>query len=159
MRWVRGQCDRFGWNFRENGCKVDFATLRLIFIEVDRFRIKQSRPRLRKPVSLLLLPKFLKTSTKSLGIAGMCSKTAVAPLDRIKILLQAHQSHYKHLGVFSGLLNIVKKESFLALYKGNGAQMVRIFPYAATQFTAFEIYKRVSHCYTCHRIRPPKASN
>jgi solute carrier family 25 protein 16 len=76
------------------------------------------------------------------GVAGMCSKTAVAPLDRIKILLQAHNSHYKHCGVFSGLGNIIKRESFLALYKGNGAQMVRIFPYAATQFTAFEIYKK-----------------
>ncbi|KAG5668061.1 hypothetical protein PVAND_016017 [Polypedilum vanderplanki] len=76
------------------------------------------------------------------GVAGMCSKTTVAPLDRMKILLQAHQTHYKHLGVFSGLINIVKKESFIALYKGNGAQMIRIFPYAATQFTAFEFYKR-----------------
>lgn len=78
-----------------------------------------------------------------LGVAGMCSKTTVAPLDRIKILLQAHSTHYKHLGVFSGLRQIVKKESFLALYKGNGAQMVRIFPYAAIQFTSFEIYKKV----------------
>lgn len=77
------------------------------------------------------------------GVAGMCSKTTVAPLDRIKILLQAHSIHYKHLGVFSGLKHIVQKESFIALYKGNGAQMVRIFPYAATQFTAFEIYKKV----------------
>lgn len=76
------------------------------------------------------------------GIAGMCSKTTVAPLDRIKILLQAHSKHYKHLGVFSGLRHIVHKESVFALYKGNGAQMVRIFPYAATQFTAFEIYKK-----------------
>ncbi|KFB40423.1 hypothetical protein ZHAS_00007902 [Anopheles sinensis] len=76
------------------------------------------------------------------GVAGMCSKTAVAPLDRIKILLQAHSIHYKHLGVFSGLKHIVKMESFFALYKGNGAQMVRIFPYAATQFTAFEVYKK-----------------
>lgn len=76
------------------------------------------------------------------GIAGMCSKTAVAPLDRVKILLQAHQTHYKNDGVFSGLMNIVKRESFIALYKGNGAQMVRIFPYAATQFTAFEVYKK-----------------
>lgn len=73
----------------------------------------------------------------------MCSKTTVAPLDRIKILLQAHSVHYKHLGVFSGLRHIVHRESFVALYKGNGAQMVRIFPYAATQFTAFEIYKKV----------------
>lgn len=88
--------------------------------------------------------RFKFTSQIFAGVAGMCSKTAVAPLDRIKILLQAHQTHYKHLGVFSGLMNIVKKESFIALYKGNGAQMVRIFPYAATQFTAFEIYKKVS---------------
>lgn len=78
-----------------------------------------------------------------LGVAGMCSKTTVAPLDRIKILLQAHSEHYKHLGVFSGLRHIIRKESFIALYKGNGAQMVRIFPYAATQFTAFEMYKKV----------------
>lgn len=78
-----------------------------------------------------------------LGVAGMCSKTTVAPLDRIKILLQAHSTHYKHLGVFSGLRHIVRKESFFALYKGNGAQMVRIFPYAAIQFTSFEFYKRV----------------
>lgn len=79
----------------------------------------------------------------------MCSKTTVAPLDRMKILLQAHQTHYKHCGVFSGLLNIVKKESFIALYKGNGAQMVRIFPYAATQFTSFEFYKRVRETIAC----------
>ena len=47
-------------------------------------------------------------------------------------------------GVFSGLMNIVRQERFLALYKGNGAQMVRVFPYAATQFAAFEVYKQVS---------------
>lgn len=73
----------------------------------------------------------------------MCAKTTVAPLDRIKILLQAQSAHYKHHGVFGGLMAIVKHESLIALYKGNGAQMVRIFPYAATQFTSFEIYKKV----------------
>lgn len=121
-------------------------------INLCNFLIKQN----------LLISIFLYFS----GVAGMCckylssgvvfvtflinfwilptAKTTVAPLDRIKILLQAHSVHYKHLGVFSGLANIVKRESFLALYKGNGAQMVRIFPYAATQFTAFEIYKKVN---------------
>jgi len=52
------------------------------------------------------------------GVAGMCAKTTVAPLDRIKILLQAHSNHYKHLGVFSGLKGIVQKERYSALYKG-----------------------------------------
>lgn len=77
------------------------------------------------------------------GVAGMCSKTVVAPLDRIKILLQAQSNQYKHHGVVGGLTAVVKNESLQALYKGNGAQMVRIFPYAATQFTSFEIYKKV----------------
>lgn len=85
---------------------------------------------------------FIYKSFLAGGIAGMCSKTAVAPLDRIKILLQAHNNHYKHHGVFSGLKEIVVHENFFALYKGNGAQMVRIFPYAAVQFTSFEMYKK-----------------
>ncbi|ODN05545.1 Graves disease carrier protein [Orchesella cincta] len=86
---------------------------------------------------------FILKSLVAGGVAGMCAKTSVAPLDRMKILLQAHSKHYSHLGVFSGLRGIVKKERFIALYKGNGAQMVRIFPYAATQFTSFEMYKKL----------------
>ncbi|XP_076755389.1 solute carrier family 25 member 16 [Xylocopa sonorina] len=85
---------------------------------------------------------FLIKSLIAGGLAGMCSKTTVAPLDRIKILLQAHNKHYKHLGVFSGLKEVIQRERFLALYKGNFAQMIRIFPYAATQFTTFELYKK-----------------
>lgn len=87
------------------------------------------------------------------GIAGMCAKTVVAPLDRIKILLQAQSVHYKHHGVLGGLTAIVKQESLIALYKGNGAQMVRIFPYAATQFTSFEIYKKVREFLLVIRLR------
>ncbi|KAK1138125.1 hypothetical protein K0M31_002609 [Melipona bicolor] len=85
---------------------------------------------------------FLLKSLIAGGVAGMCSKTTVAPLDRIKILLQAHNKHYKHLGIFSGLKEIIQRERFTALYKGNYAQMIRIFPYAATQFTTFESYKK-----------------
>lgn len=50
---------------------------------------------------------------------------------------------YCVVGVFGGLSEIVKRERFIALYKGNGAQMVRVFPYAAIQFTSFEFYKTV----------------
>lgn len=76
------------------------------------------------------------------GVAGCCAKTTIAPLDRVKILLQAQNPHYKHLGVFATLRAVPKKEGFLGLYKGNGAMMVRIFPYGAIQFMAFDTYRK-----------------
>ncbi|XP_026997724.1 graves disease carrier protein [Tachysurus fulvidraco] len=76
------------------------------------------------------------------GVAGCCAKCTIAPLDRVKILLQAHNPHYKHLGVFSTLRAVPKKEGFLGLYKGNGAMMIRIFPYGAIQFLAFDYYRK-----------------
>lgn len=45
--------------------------------------------------------------------------------------------------MFSTLRAVPKKEGFLGLYKGNGAMMVRIFPYGAIQFMAFDNYKKV----------------
>lgn len=75
------------------------------------------------------------------GIAGICAKTTVAPLDRIKILKQAQNAVYKNLGVFDGLREMVRRESLKGLYRGNGAQAVRIFPYSGIQFFSFEYYK------------------
>ena len=34
------------------------------------------------------------------GVAGCFAKSTVAPFDRVKILLQAHNKHYKHLGEY-----------------------------------------------------------
>lgn len=90
-----------------------------------------------------LTPEFVAKSFLAGGVAGMCAKSAVAPLDRVKILLQAQSLHYKDLGVFSSMRKVVRQENILALFKGNGAQMVRIFPYGALQFTAFEIFKKL----------------
>lgn len=78
------------------------------------------------------------------GLASMCGKTTVAPLDRLKILFQAQSKGYANLGVVASLVRMVREEGVLALYKGNGAQMVRIFPYGAIQFSAYELFKRMS---------------
>ena len=72
----------------------------------------------------------------------MCAKTVVAPLDRIKILLQAQNVHYRDSGVVRGLRRIVARESAAALFRGNGAQMARVFPQGALQFACYEILKR-----------------
>lgn len=47
--------------------------------------------------------------------------------------------------MFATLKAVPKKEGFLGLYKGNGAMMVRIFPYGAIQFMAFDSYKKVQY--------------
>ena len=77
------------------------------------------------------------------GVAGMCAKTSTAPLDRLKILLQARNVHYMNHSVPSGFKAIYRKEGLLGYFKGNGAMMVRIFPYAAIQFMSYEQYKRL----------------
>lgn len=77
------------------------------------------------------------------GVAGMCAKSSTAPLDRLKILLQAQNVHYRHHSVLSGFVAIFRKEGARGYFKGNGAMMVRIFPYAAIQFMSYEQYKRL----------------
>lgn len=81
------------------------------------------------------------------GVAGMCAKTTTAPLDRLKILLQAQNVHYVNYSVWSGFKAIYRKEGLRGYFKGNGAMMVRIFPYAAIQFMSYEQYKRLLKPY------------
>lgn len=88
------------------------------------------------------------------GIAGSVAKTLVAPIDRVKILKQVHSKHYDGFGVFESFYRIHQIEGFLSLYKGNGAQMVRIFPYAALQFTSYETFKSLNK-----RIFKKKSTN
>ena len=81
----------------------------------------------------------------------MCAKTVVAPLDRIKILLQAQNVHYKDSGVMRGLHRIVVRENIAALFRSNGAQMARVFPQGALQFGFYEILKRTIPMVTTFR--------
>ena len=81
------------------------------------------------------------------GIAGCAAKTTTAPLDRFKILLQVHHDKYKRYGVWQGLYAVIKHEGVRGLYKGNGAMMVRVYPYAAVQFLSYEQYKKLTQPY------------
>ena len=81
------------------------------------------------------------------GLAGMCAKTSTAPLDRLKILLQVQHTSYKNYSVFGAFKAIYHNEGFLCYYKGNGAMMVRVFPYAAIQFMSYEQYKQIVRPY------------
>ncbi|KAJ0802135.1 putative mitochondrial carrier protein [Helianthus annuus] len=75
------------------------------------------------------------------GAAGAFAKTAVAPLERIKILLQTRTQGFHSLGVYQSLKRLLKHEGVPGFYKGNGASVLRIVPYAALHFMTYEQYR------------------
>jgi len=93
------------------------------------------------------------------GIAGIVAKSVVAPLDRIKILYQVSSAKFHLLDIPRAVQRIVTQEGFSALWKGNTATMIRIFPYSGIQFM---VYDRIKH-YFLHEqeheemiIEPPQ---
>eukprot|EP00088_Acartia_fossae_P005349 TRINITY_DN1234_c0_g1_i6.p1 TRINITY_DN1234_c0_g1~~TRINITY_DN1234_c0_g1_i6.p1 ORF type:complete len:309 (-),score=35.35 TRINITY_DN1234_c0_g1_i6:1226-2152(-) len=86
---------------------------------------------------------FLLKSLLAGGIAGMAGKSCVAPLDRVKILLQTQKSEFSHYGITSSLVWIVKTEGIFGLFRGNLVQMIRIFPYGGIQFSTYEFAKKI----------------
>lgn len=89
---------------------------------------------------LLLLPKEVRNIIAG-GIAGMVAKSVVAPLDRIKILYQVTPAEFKIRNIPRVTRNIIVNEGWTALWKGNIATLLRVFPYAGVQFMVFDRIK------------------
>lgn len=86
---------------------------------------------------LVKLPKEVRNLLAG-GIAGMAAKSVVAPLDRIKILYQVSSAEFHLRHVPRVAKNIVNNEGLQALFKGNSATMIRVFPYSGIQFTIYD---------------------
>ncbi|KAK9823162.1 hypothetical protein WJX72_000767 [[Myrmecia] bisecta] len=82
------------------------------------------------------------------GAAGAVARTASAPLDRIKLLFQVQAvassgaSAGAYTGVWQSARKIYREEGFKAFWKGNSANIARIFPYSASQLMFNDYYKR-----------------
>ena len=72
------------------------------------------------------------------GISGCISRTIVAPMDKIKILMQYQKTN---LPFTTFLRNNIKQDGFLNLWKGNGANLIRIFPFSGLQFVTYDFCK------------------
>lgn len=71
------------------------------------------------------------------------AKTAIAPLDRVKILFQAQNPEFQKYsgrwtGVFTAAASIVSTQGPAALFQGHSATLLRIFPYAAIKYMAYD---------------------
>ncbi|KAG7362812.1 mitochondrial carrier protein [Nitzschia inconspicua] len=72
------------------------------------------------------------------GLAGMIAKSVVAPFDRIKILYQVSSAQFHITHLPSIAKKIVETEGVKALWKGNTATLIRVFPYSGIQFMVFD---------------------
>lgn len=80
----------------------------------------------------------------SVGVSGTASRTMVAPLERLKILMQTQPLSRKYNGVLSGLRTMVRDDTsaWRAMFRGNGANVLRIVPNAAIQLAIVDYLHR-----------------
>lgn len=98
--------------------------------------VKSEQSHVEKSNGSYILPPEIKNLISG-GFAGMIAKTCVAPIDRIKILYQISNTPFHLLDVPRVISTIAREEGVMALWKGNVATMIRIFPYAGIQFMVF----------------------
>lgn len=83
------------------------------------------------------------------GVAGGISKTVVAPIERVKLLLQVQhastqikpEDQYK--GIVDCFTRVSRDQGVLSLWRGNLANVIRYFPTQALNFAFKDIYKQM----------------
>jgi solute carrier family 25 (adenine nucleotide translocator) protein 4/5/6/31 len=83
------------------------------------------------------------------GVAAAISKTAVAPIERVKLLLQvqhvskqiAVENQYK--GMVDCFVRIPREQGILSYWRGNLANVIRYFPTQALNFAFKDKFKQV----------------
>lgn len=86
------------------------------------------------------------------GMAGAVSRTATAPVDRVKMLLQAHDG-ITPMTVRQGFRQMASEGTLQAFFRGNGTNVVKIAPETAIKLTFNDRIKRIV-CHDPDRITP-----
>jgi len=87
------------------------------------------------------------------GISAAVSKTAVAPIERVKLLLQVQDANpnmsadQKYNGIGDCFSRVLKEQGLVAFWRGNLANVIRYFPTQAINFACKDQYKKIFNPY------------
>lgn len=91
------------------------------------------------------------------GVAGGVSRTVVSPFERMKILFQIQgPSSTSYNGVWGTLAKIWREEGLIGYMRGNGTNVIRIVPYSAVQFAAYERFKNLLVLPETNELNTPR---
>jgi len=83
------------------------------------------------------------------GVSAAVSKTAVAPIERVKLLLQVQHASkqisadQRYKGIMDAFIRIPKEQGMMAYWRGNLANVIRYFPTQALNFAFKDVYKQI----------------
>jgi len=84
------------------------------------------------------------------GVSAAISKTAAAPIERVKLLIQNQDEMIKtgrlaspYKGIGECFSRVIKEEGFASLWRGNLANVIRYFPTQALNFAFKDHFKRM----------------
>lgn len=83
------------------------------------------------------------------GVSAAVSKTLVAPIERVKLLLQVQDANRniavenRYNGIGDCFQRVVKEQGAASLWRGNLANVVRYFPTQALNFACKDAYKKI----------------
>lgn len=83
------------------------------------------------------------------GTAGGISKTIVAPIERVKLVLQTQDSNSqitketRYKGIFDTFRRLPAEQGITSLWRGNTANVIRYFPTQALNFAFKDKFKKI----------------
>ncbi|KAJ1971360.1 ADP/ATP carrier protein [Dimargaris verticillata] len=87
------------------------------------------------------------------GVSAGISKTVVAPIERVKLLLQVQASSTqitadkRYKGIMDAFRRIPAEQGFTSLWRGNMSNVIRYFPTQALNFAFKDKYKSIFQRY------------
>ena len=87
------------------------------------------------------------------GVSAAVSKTVVAPIERVKLLLQVQDANknipvdQRYNGIGDCFKRVMAEQGFASLWRGNLANVIRYFPTQALNFACKDFYKKTLNPY------------